>query len=263
MKEVYSIVCQTNLSPKLFSGQISKKHNCNPFQSSSSLSIRVSFCIRRVIYTVILFRSFFDTGYFCCTRFCGGSHTLNFGTPRDIAPLSLSSNVFERRTSTGNERFSLLMYRDAAKFVLLSVFTLKETFCPRTCSKSRLRSAKNPLPFDVRRSKMPLLKPHNNWHLDSIRGYTPRSLRCTTRGGGCCPRAFLLLVMWIGGGGGGGADTGWISAGIPRNLGPVHCGGSIGGGLRVGPWDDWLGWWRGRVVIGTGFTTGVDWGSGA
>ena len=162
MKEVYSIVCQTNLSPKLFSRQISKKHNCNPFQSSSSLSIRVSFCIRRVIYTVILFRSFFDTGYFCCTRFCGGSHTLNFGTPRDIAPLSLSSNAFERRTSTGNERFSLLMYRDAAKFVLLSVFTLKETFCPRTCSKSRLRRAKNPLPFDVRRSKMPLLKPYNN-----------------------------------------------------------------------------------------------------
>ena len=61
MKEVYSIVCQTNLSPKLFSRQLSKKHNCNPFQSSSSLSIRFSFCIRRVIYTVILFRFFFFT----------------------------------------------------------------------------------------------------------------------------------------------------------------------------------------------------------
>ena len=123
----------------------------------------VSLFVLDVLFTLLFyFVFFFYSGYFCCTRFCGGSHTLNFGTPRDIAPLSLSSNVFERRTSTGNERFSLLMYRDAAKFVLLSVFTLKETFCPRTCSKSRLRSAKNPLPFDVRRSKMPWLKPHNN-----------------------------------------------------------------------------------------------------
>ena len=194
MKEVYNIVCQTNLSPKLFSRQISKKHNCNPFQSSLSLSICVSFCIVRVIYTFNLFH-FFYTGYFCFTRFCGGSHALNFGTPRDIAPLSLSNNVFERHTSTGSERFSLLIYRDATKFVLLSVFTLKETFCPRICSKSRRKSAKSPLPVGVGRSKTSLLKIHNNWLLDSIHCYTPRSLRCTTRGGGCCPRAFLLLVM--------------------------------------------------------------------
>jgi len=92
MKEVYSFVCQTNLSPKLFGKQIFKKHNCNPFQSSSSLPIRVSLCIVRVIYNFILFH-FFSTGYFCFTRFCGGSHSLNFGTPRDIVSLSLSSNV--------------------------------------------------------------------------------------------------------------------------------------------------------------------------
>ena len=186
-------MCQTNLSLKLLGKQIFKRHNCNPFPSSSSLSIRISFCIGRVIHTSILFH--FLTGWFCFTRFCGGSHGLDFATPRDIASLSLSRNVFERRTSTGSERFSLLMYRDATKFVLLSVFTLKETFSPRMCSKSRLKSAKNPLPVDVRRSKTSLLKLHNNWHLDSIHGYTPRSLRCTTRGGGCCPRAFLLLVM--------------------------------------------------------------------
>ena len=142
----------------------------------------------RTCYSHFYFISFFD-------RLVLGSHGLNFATPRDIASLSLSRNVFERRTSTGSERFSLLMYRDATKFVLLSVFTLKETFCPRMCSKSRLKSAKNPLPVDVPRSKTSLLKLHNNWHLDSIHGYTPRSLRCTTRGGGCCPRAFLLLVM--------------------------------------------------------------------
>ena len=147
-------------------------------------------------YLHFYFISFFlYTGNFYFTRFCDGSHTLNFGTPRDMAPLSLSSNVFERRTSSGSERFSLLIYRDATKFVLLSVFTLKEKFCLRICSKSRLKSAKSPLPVDVHRSKTSLLKLHNNWHLDSIHGYTPRSLRCTTKGGGCCPRAFLLLVM--------------------------------------------------------------------
>ena len=195
MREVYSIVCQTNLPPKLFGKQVFKKHNCNPFQSSSSLSIRVSFCIERVIHTFILFHFFLYTGYFFFTRFCGGSHSLNFGTSRDIVSLSLCSNVFERGTSTGSERFSLLIYRDATEFVLISVFTLKETFCPRICSKSRLNSAKSPLPVDVRRSKTSLLKLHNNWHINSIHGYIPRSLRCTTRGGGCCPRAFLLLVM--------------------------------------------------------------------
>ena len=60
--------------------------------------------------------------------------------------------------STGSEPFSLLICLDATKFVLLSVFTLIETICPRNCSKSRLRSAKSPLPVDVRRSTTSLLK---------------------------------------------------------------------------------------------------------
>ena len=50
------------------------------------------------------------------------------------------------------------LYLNATKFVLLSVFTLKGTFCPRICSKSRLKSAKSPYPVDVRRSKTSLLK---------------------------------------------------------------------------------------------------------
>ena len=75
---------------------------------------------------------------------------------RDTAPLS--SNVFEGRTSTGSEPFSLLIYLDATKFVLLSVCTLIETICPRICSNSRPKSAKSPLPVDVRRSKTSLLK---------------------------------------------------------------------------------------------------------
>ena len=42
--------------------------------------------------------------------------------------------------------------------MLLSVWTLKETICPKFCSKSRLKSAKGPPPVDVRRSKTSLLK---------------------------------------------------------------------------------------------------------
>ena len=40
---------------------------------------------------------------------------------------SLSSDVFERRTSTRGELFSLLKYPDATKFVLLSFFALIQT----------------------------------------------------------------------------------------------------------------------------------------
>ena len=72
---------------------------------------------------------------------------------------SLSSDVFERRTSTGSEQFSLLVSLDATVFVLPSVLILIETICPKICSKSRLKSAKSPFPVDVRRSKTSLLKP--------------------------------------------------------------------------------------------------------
>ena len=42
---------------------------------------------------------------------------------------SLSTNVFERRTSTRSELFSPIICLDAAKFVLLSFFALIETVC--------------------------------------------------------------------------------------------------------------------------------------
>ena len=48
---------------------------------------------------------------------------------------SLSSNVLQRGTSTGSEFFPLLVCFDA----------LKETICPRICSKSRTKSASSPL----------------------------------------------------------------------------------------------------------------------
>ena len=55
---------------------------------------------------------------------------------------SFSSDVFERRTSTGSEPFSSLNCLDAIKFVLLRVFTLIEAICANICLKSRLKSAK-------------------------------------------------------------------------------------------------------------------------
>ena len=69
---------------------------------------------------------------------------------------SLSSDASERFTSTGSEPFSPLIFLDATILVLLSVFTPRETICPRIYSKSRPRSSESPLPVDMRRSKTPL-----------------------------------------------------------------------------------------------------------
>ena len=71
---------------------------------------------------------------------------------------NLSKDVFERRTSTGSEAFSLLICLDANKFVLLSFFSLIKTIYPRVSTKPLPNDAKSPLPVDVRRSKMLLLK---------------------------------------------------------------------------------------------------------
>ena len=55
-----------------------------------------------------------------------------------------------RRKSTGSEPFSVLICLDATKFVLPSVFTLKEAICSNIYLKTRLERAKSPLPVDVR-----------------------------------------------------------------------------------------------------------------
>ena len=56
---------------------------------------------------------------------------------------SFRSDVFEPRTSTRNEPFSILNCLDATKFVSrLRVFTLIETICANICLKSRLKNAK-------------------------------------------------------------------------------------------------------------------------
>ena len=73
---------------------------------------------------------------------------------------SLSTEAFKRGTSTGSEPFSLLTRLDATKFVLLSVFTFKETTCPRICSKSRLKSPKPPLPGEKKKRRYSNSPPH-------------------------------------------------------------------------------------------------------
>ena len=71
---------------------------------------------------------------------------------------SLSSDVFERRTSTGSEVFSLLTCLDDIKFVFLSFFTVIEAIWLKLCAKPPSKNEKRPLPVDVRRSKTLLLK---------------------------------------------------------------------------------------------------------
>ena len=71
---------------------------------------------------------------------------------------TLSKHVFEQRTSTGSEAFSLFICLDANKLVLLSFFSLLKTIYPRVSSKPLPNDAKSPLPVDVRCSKTLLLK---------------------------------------------------------------------------------------------------------
>ena len=71
---------------------------------------------------------------------------------------NLSKNVFEPRTSTGSEAFSLLICLDANKFVLLSFFSLIKTIYQRVSTEPLPNDAKSPLPVEVRRSKTLLLK---------------------------------------------------------------------------------------------------------
>jgi len=71
---------------------------------------------------------------------------------------SLSKDVFEGRTSTGSEPFSLFICLDAKKFVLLNFFSLMKRIYPRVSNKPLHNNAKGPLPVDVRRSTTLLLK---------------------------------------------------------------------------------------------------------
>ena len=71
---------------------------------------------------------------------------------------SLRKGVFERRTATRNETFSLFTRLGATTFVILSVFTLIETIYLKVRAHPLPKNEKRPLPVAVRRSKTPLLK---------------------------------------------------------------------------------------------------------
>ena len=71
---------------------------------------------------------------------------------------SLSEDVFQGRTSSGSEPFSLFICLDSNKFVSLSFFSLIKTIYPRVSTKPLPNDAKSPLPVDVRRSTTLLLK---------------------------------------------------------------------------------------------------------
>ena len=68
---------------------------------------------------------------------------------------SLNKGVFERRTATGNETFSLF---GANTFVILSVVTRIETIYLKIRAHPLPTNEKRSLPVAVRRSKTPLLK---------------------------------------------------------------------------------------------------------
>ena len=66
-----------------------QNRNSNPFfKSSSSLSIRATFCICCVIYT---FLYCFERLFLCFTQFGGSSHSLNFDKFRDTASLTINN----------------------------------------------------------------------------------------------------------------------------------------------------------------------------
>ena len=76
---------------------------------------------------------------------------------------SLSKGVFERRTATGNETFSLFTRLGATTFVIPSVVTRIETIYLKIKVHPLPKNEKRPLPVAVRRSKTPLLKlPYNS-----------------------------------------------------------------------------------------------------
>ena len=77
---------------------------------------------------------------------------------KEVSVGSLSQvHVSGRRTSTGSEALSLLIYLDATKCVLLSIVALIETNCHNIWEKLLPSIAKGPIPVNARRSKTSLL----------------------------------------------------------------------------------------------------------
>ena len=71
---------------------------------------------------------------------------------------SLSSDVFERRTSTGNGRFALLSRDFEQIFGQIVSVRIKTLGNINTVASRLIKRGKGSLPVDVRRSKTSLLK---------------------------------------------------------------------------------------------------------
>ena len=95
-------------------------------------------------------QGFFPEGKALGTRLAMLSHSKSIG--------SLSIDVFWETFFNQKLAFCFLIFLSTTKFVLLSVFILKDTIYPKICSKSRLRCVKSALPVHVNRSKTKLLK---------------------------------------------------------------------------------------------------------
>ena len=83
---------------------------------------------------------------------------------------SLSSDVFERRTSTGSGRFALLSHDFEQIFGQIVSIRIKTLGNKNAVASRLIKREKGLLPVDVRRSKTSLLKLPNN------RGVTPVSM---------------------------------------------------------------------------------------
>ena len=83
------------------------------------------------------------------------SHSMKVLLPCNLNPMTFQwittsvdnlLDVFERRTSTGSEVFSLLTCLDDIKFVFLSFFTVIEAIWLKICAKPPSKNEKRPLP---------------------------------------------------------------------------------------------------------------------
>ena len=77
--------------------------------------------------------------------------------------------------------YSFLICLVASKFVLLRVFSLIETICPKICLKSSLKSTKSPLSVDAHPSKWSLLFRHHQSTIVVLKKMV-NTVQCTIHG---------------------------------------------------------------------------------
>ena len=96
---------------------------------------------------------------YCFLTFSSPSASFDLKVP--IVQGSLSNNVYERRTSTGNGLFSFFDDGFAQIFSQIATIRVKKLSNTNFISSRHIQREKSSLPVDVRRSKTSLLIP--NW----------------------------------------------------------------------------------------------------